>query len=841
MQVIPQALQPMTAYDQWIIWTVRDNKKLPINPNTLAPTSAVDTASHMSAPDALAMAETLGEEYRVGFVFTESDPFFFLDIDHALEGGKWSDLATTLISAMPGAAIEISQSGEGLHIFGTGDCPPHACKNVQLGIELYTENRFVALTGDRVTGDAGLSCQYLPWLVQTYFPPKVAAQSVEWTDGPVEEANPIEDDAELIAAACNATSAASAFGGGATFADLWYCNADVLGAAYPPNDPEVSEFDGSSADAALAQHLAFWTGNDCERIERLMRESSLARDKWDIRTDYMQRTIGRAASLQSTWYGQRAAGDAVEEFEAAPLKGSAKQVAYAESVRYGKIQQATPEEREVLLIQSDPGLYCNNPQATPTELVQMVTPITETPSKEYHAEPQIVTGYQFMTADMQLGYFKGFMYVQDIHRVLTPEGTFLKKEQFDSTYGGYQFQLDHTGNKTVKSAWEAFTQSQCIQWPKANGICFRPALPAGQVVEEEGRKLVNKYVPIDVPRVQGDPSPFLNHLARVLPVERDRQILLSYMAACVQHKGVKFQWAPLLQGVQGNGKTLFSLCIMHAVGKRYTHMPKAENLDSNFNIWLLDKLFVGVEEIKVTEKRQSLLETLKPMITAGNGIEIEGKGVDQITADICANFLFTTNHRDALKTDDNERRFAMFFTAQQTKQDLIDHGMSGRYFPELYAWLNGGGYHIVNELLHTYQIPDEFNPAGGCHRAPWTSSTEEAVHANKGALEHEVQEAIEEGRPGFRGGWISSIAFDDLIEGMRLSRAITRSKRHDILLSMGYIWHPSLEEGRAHMPMTGIDGGKRPKIYVHTLSLSAGTDVPAAEVVRLYAEAQGVI
>jgi hypothetical protein len=79
-------------------------------------------------------------------------------------------------------------------------------------------------------------------------------------------------------------------------------------------------------------------------------------------------------------------------------------------------------------------------------------------------------------------------------------------------------------------------------------------MPPGALVQRGGQTFVNTYWPVDVPRKAGDGSPFLNHLAKVLPDERDRFILLCYMAACVQHKGVKFQWAPLLQGVEGNGK-----------------------------------------------------------------------------------------------------------------------------------------------------------------------------------------------------------------------------------------------------------------------------------------------
>ena len=56
----------------------------------------------------------------IGFVFTDNDPFFFLDIDKAFKNGEWSLLATTLLSVFtPACYYETSISGTGCHIFGS--------------------------------------------------------------------------------------------------------------------------------------------------------------------------------------------------------------------------------------------------------------------------------------------------------------------------------------------------------------------------------------------------------------------------------------------------------------------------------------------------------------------------------------------------------------------------------------------------------------------------------------------------------------------------------------------------------------------------------------------------
>ena len=51
--------------------------------------------------------------------------------------------------------------------------------------------------------------------------------------------------------------------------------------------------DDSSADLALLDSLAFWTGRDPSRMDSMFRQSGLYRPKWD-RQDYRERTIAKA-------------------------------------------------------------------------------------------------------------------------------------------------------------------------------------------------------------------------------------------------------------------------------------------------------------------------------------------------------------------------------------------------------------------------------------------------------------------------------------------------------------------------------------------------------------------
>jgi hypothetical protein len=756
------SLNAFADYRQFIIYRLvqrgeHKSDKLPVSYIDGKVRNAHDPEIWTDAATAEATAAHWGSEYGVGFVFTEHDPFFFLDIDNCLQADNtWSPLALQLCGALAGCAIEVSRSGRGLHLFGTGKPPAHGCTNKALGLEFYHAGRFVALSGLQAQGDAAYDASaLLPGLVAKFFPPDADTSEMGWTSEPVEEWNGSTDDADLIRRAMQSRSTASAFAGKASFADLWTANAAVLGTNYP--DPNGRAYDESAADAALAQHLAFWTGKNCERIRSLMLLSALKRDKWE-REDYLPRTIRGAVGRQ----------------------------------------------HEVL--QDD----------TPAAPGASVEPPAE-PAADGFVRPTAKAGWQGLQPIEQIEHFKGCIYIRESHRALIRGGTLLKSEQFKVHFGGHTFILDEANEKQTRDAWEGFTQNHCFVCPKVDGMCFRPDLAAGAIVERNGLSFVNTYMPIEVARLQGDASPFLKHLAIVLPDERDRTILLSYMAACVQHQGIKFQWAPLLQGVEGNGKTLFTRCVAEAVGKRYVHWPKASKLAKEFNAWMVGKVFYAVEDIYVPDSRREVIEELKPMITGGDGLEIEAKGIDQVSTDICGNFMFNSNHKDAIKKTANDRRFAVFFSAQQSVEDLSRDGLVGDYFPNLYQWLKADGYAIVSEYLHTFAIPAEYNPAGDCQRAPITSTSAQAIEASTGGVEQEIAECIAQGFQGFNGGFISSIWLDRMLQQMQLARKISYTKRKDMLEVMGYILHPALHDGRAHSSV--LPEGGHPKLFVKKDSL----------------------
>lgn len=784
----------MAAYPQWICWQLihRADKpkpdKVPTDPNTRLPINPHDPSVWMDGATALRTAQE--KELGLGFVFTALDPFFFLDVDECVTPqGEWSLTATLLASLLQGAAVETSVSGRGLHVFGRcpGALPPHSNKNKEHHIELYSTDRFVAI-GHGAIGDAGFDCSdAITKIAQHYFPPPPDLSGI-WTDEPEPGAG-IPDDEALIRKALASRSVASTFDDKASFRDLWEANDLVLAGTYP--DP-VRAYDESSADMALASHLAFWTGGNCEQILRLMRQSGLARDKWEARDGWLVNTILKAVAGSTTVY-----------------RGTV---------------EPTPDAPPTMPV----------PETVPPAPLPAAN---DGPASYLNLEIEPMGNYPYCAPENVLEKFRDCIYVISENRIMMPDGELLDKARFQSVFGKWDFALDYSGAHT-KDPWRAFIQSRCWSFLHANRLCFRPNNP-NRTIYEHGFVLANTWRDPKPRRVKGDPSPFIKHVRRLLPNGDDAEYLIAYLAACVQHQGTKFMWCPLVQGVQGNGKSMLGKIVGEAIGEQYVYTMTGEDLHGRFNGWIAKNTFVMVEDFFMGGRRdmnqEAAMERLKPMITCDR-IQVERKGFDQSTEKVCANFLLTTNRQDAIPIDPNERRWAVFFCAQQREADKVRDGLTEAYFNRFFHWLeHEDGFAICADYLWSLSIPAHMDPTVGCHTAPKTTSHAAAIEASRGIETQLIQDAIADERAGFRDGWLSSTA----VRAMLLENQIRTSpqKISSILSKLNFFHHPGLDHGKParKIPMEN----SRSRLWVregHSSWHLRGEDAVAA-----YERAQGYL
>ena len=305
---IPRELAQLT---QWVLWRYEQKgdkwTKVPKRPSG-GNASSTDPASWTTLANAQRVYETKpGAFDGIGFVTADTDTTVLGDLDHVLdpESGEVVPWARAILDAAEreDAYVERSPSGTGFHIIGHGE---QGFKGVKRNdAELYCRERFFTITGQGVTREPGTPLGHLVEtvaLLRDRLSKEAAATPGRGRAASTVSAHPSIDD-ELLERARRARN-------GAKFA--WLFDAG-----------DSSEYDSASeADLALASILAFWTGRDPTAIERLMRRSALARDKWHTpRGDstYLADTIAKAIAETRETYGSGTRANGPASPVAAPV------------------------------------------------------------------------------------------------------------------------------------------------------------------------------------------------------------------------------------------------------------------------------------------------------------------------------------------------------------------------------------------------------------------------------------------------------------------------------------------------------------------------------------------
>ena len=267
---------------QWCVWKreIRGGKptKVPYDPVTgkRAETDNPDTFRTFEAAEE---AFTIEPEYN-GVGIRVSNGFAAIDIDHCVTDGALSDLAREICERM-NSYTELSPSKTGLRIILKGDLSydkgKYYLKNPNNGVELYVSgmtNRFVTITGNSLLN--------LP--VRTITAEELQGLLDKYMRRQAQKAPERLSDEQVIAKASQNEKFCALFGG----------------------DMTAYNNDHSSADLALCNILAFWTGKDTAQMDSIFRKSGLYREKWE-RNDYREQTLQLAVNQCTSTYDPAAA------------------------------------------------------------------------------------------------------------------------------------------------------------------------------------------------------------------------------------------------------------------------------------------------------------------------------------------------------------------------------------------------------------------------------------------------------------------------------------------------------------------------------------------------------
>ena len=268
--ILPDDLK---SVPQWVVWKsqARNDKqtKVPFSALSSEPASSTDSRTWCDFETVCRVFEE-GNFDGIGFVFTKDDSFCGIDLDHCRnsETGTITPRAQGVVDCL-NSYSEISPSGQGLHIIVKASLPPG--RRRRDGLEMYDQGRYFTMTGNHLDGTP-LCIESRQQEIADIHGAILASDEI--AENHRNTANSTFSDTDLLDRAPSGQN-------GEKFERLW--SGDTTGYASP-----------SEADLALCSILAFWTGGNAERVDRLFRRSALFRKKWDEKHFGDGRTYGQA-------------------------------------------------------------------------------------------------------------------------------------------------------------------------------------------------------------------------------------------------------------------------------------------------------------------------------------------------------------------------------------------------------------------------------------------------------------------------------------------------------------------------------------------------------------------
>ncbi len=329
---------------------------------------------------------------------------------------------------------------------------------------------------------------------------------------------------------------------------------------------------------------------------------------------------------------------------------------------------------------------------------------------------------------------------------------------------------------------------------KVEARVYLPMIP-DLICEINGSKVLNIFNPKTIPIAaesytkEGITAIELikKHLLFIFGTEDNASIMLNWLAHNVQFPGVKILYSPIIQGIEGIGKSFFGELLRSVLGDTNVGTVSSTQIISDFNGWAQGKIVNIVEEIRVKgQNRYEAVNAIKPLIT-DRMIQINEKNVKPYVTPNTINYLFHTNFKDAVPLGDDDRRWWVIFAAIQNLKDLRKYVGQDKdtYFPLLFNSMRDNCLEVRKWLLE-HKIPKEFMEM---KQAPMTDFKELMIATEETGFEglQELKELIKKGGQYFNDDCISS---SDLFETFMFEYpevVISDNKKHLVLKKLGYL------------------------------------------------------
>lgn len=284
------------------------------------------------------------------------------------------------------------------------------------------------------------------------------------------------------------------------------------------------------------------------------------------------------------------------------------------------------------------------------------------------------------------------------------------------------------------------------QIPVVYNRMFMPGQPA--LYSMNGVDYANSYTEEGIPELPGEMSPvekeaieiFLGHLAHIIANESDRLVFLDFLTYIVQNPGKRVNWAILLQGAEGDGKSFFSNVLEAVCGENNVNMIAGNALEEKYNPWAENALVCFIEDVRLHgNNRFDAINTLKPMITNAK-VSIRRMQTNLYSVVNTMNYIMTANVKDAMPVGEEDSRIFPIFTRFQRSTDLERFKQENpHYYDRLFAILQFAG--ALRQFFLLRKISSNFNPKA---RAPKSSYRREMILLNKTEEVSALEDTLEE-------------------------------------------------------------------------------------------------
>lgn len=734
------------------------------------PTSA-DRQAVIDTVNAL-NADSVDQRYRLGLWLAPESRFFFLDMDEdAVVGGCLTSSATQFAAELvaAGCYFEASTSGRGAHVIGryTGELPPHSIQrplNEPAPHALYTSGRGCVLSDVHAGSWDVDATGPLLRLLARFFPPRSLTALHAVTAGPRADWRGPADDDELIRRFLTATgSAAARLRGSVSLADLWNGRCEY----------------NNESDFGLAAHLAFWTGCDLGRIERLMRRSPLAAhrlDKWDSHRTYLREiTITNACATTETVYAEPVRVDTAAALLGSPLRALAPLLPPV-------AQLPAPGPAPVVdwFDQVETFSVLINQAGTHKELMTEVVPVIARSGLPRLHGDTVISVFQRKLDSFgvkhSIAHLRSLLMppavAESLITTVVPEWAapliyVLSSDKFFDTSTGSLYtqaalRITFQRNMPMKPTG---VREDPVQWlmdrwgvPTVDDVEYRPDQPA--IFTFASRTFGNLF------RASTMPTPvigseectacvqlFLQHLYAVVN-RRDPiyHTILGWIAHNVQRPGVKIMWSPLIKGVQGDGKSIVGELLRNAMGRANVKVTSSSSISNKggFTDWASGKAVNVIEEIKLEGKESRAMYNNMKTLIGDTQIDLNRKGrVSGDNLENITNHIAFTQHVDAIPIENGERRWLIVFTPWDSADAAaVLKGLPGADALPAYFQRIGANMRAEPGAWRSWLMGIDLSAFNANGRALWTQERDSMMVGSEDFVEQTVRDAIERGGRG---------------------------------------------------------------------------------------------